>query len=86
MAICMDEVASLLPADTPSEVSVQWIAETFGVTEATVKYAIQVGKLPARRIPDRTGGTAAWRVRPEHALLIWGHRLLTRNIHASNQG
>lgn len=77
MALCMDEVTRLLPADTPDEVSLAWVAATFGVTISTVWSAVAAGKLPSRRTPTGGAGSkpAIW-VRPEHALLIWGHKLL----------
>lgn len=64
--------------DIPDEVGVSWIARAFGVTTNTVLHAVKVGKLPADAIPDLSGSVLTYRVRPADALLVWGHRLRTK--------
>lgn len=64
----------LLPADTPDEVGVGYIAEIFGIATATVLHRIKTGALPAKPLPCG-GGSITYIVRPADALLIWGHRL-----------
>lgn len=72
------EVTLLLPDGYPDEVTVAWLCDVFALTPTTVKHAISTGKLPARSITSANGGTALWLANPEHALLIWGNRLLAR--------
>jgi hypothetical protein len=62
----------------PEWVTAAWVAEKFGLNQATVLHAAKVGKLPTARVLDSRGNVAMYSIRPGDALLVWGYRLLKR--------
>lgn len=67
-----------LVGEIPRKAPVSWIAAHFGLRPTTVVHAIKNGKLPAEALESASGSTLTFLVRPEDALVIWGHRLTNR--------
>lgn len=66
--------------DAPEFVTASWVAARFGITPAAVSVAIRSGRLPAKSVArgiSADSRTSMWLIRPEHTLLVWGHRLLS---------
>lgn len=71
-------LAAVLGVDElPEFATAAWICQSFGVADASVYGAIRSGKLPSVQVPSG-GATFIYLVRPEDALVIWGHRLTNR--------
>jgi hypothetical protein len=72
-------LAALVGCDIPERAPSSWIAAQFGLRPTTVVHAIRAGKLPAESVESTNGSVLTFMVRPEDALVIWGHRLTNRS-------
>ncbi|KAA1430077.1 hypothetical protein [Mycolicibacter arupensis] len=69
-------LATLLGIDIPEQVAVSWVCKNFRISQRSVFHAIKSGKLPAETVKAANGYILAYIVRPEDALLLWGHRIV----------
>lgn len=68
----------ILGVEVPAQVTVSWVSENFHISQTSVQHAIRSGKLVPVSVGTGRGRTPAYLVRPEDALLIWGHRIVSR--------
>lgn len=71
------DVAAALAPEAPELVTPGWVADTYGLSPATVYSAIKEGRLPALAVPGGKGSTT-YLVRPAHAYDLWGWRYIRR--------
>lgn len=78
----MEDLTGISPV--PERVTVPWIAETFGVTEATVYSTIHAGDVPAEPVSaSARGRRLGWTVNAADAFLMWSRHLAKRRFHAA---